>query len=247
MKDISKIIMAFLGAAFFTFLLVLDAGKISYAGSPSQIRATGERDRDIVRDGWVKGEAVRCYDVSNRLSLVEDRSGRRSGAFDFLYKKKLKSYYALLEDGTTVPVRATAKWYSARFTEDGVPKEGTTVVISGFAEKIHSQLRGKWQSNAESAFENEAGSAYEVSVDGRTIELTFIVQSYVNVHAYSLLWQRIIASALVVLFFIIYAVLQIVGIRRGWKNGAGGGILGKVLGLVWVVPMIWYLVLWRLV
>ena len=146
-----------------------------------------------------------------------------------------------------MPVRATAKWYSARFTEDGVPKEGTTVVISGFAEKIHSQLRGKWRSNAESAFENEAGSAYEVSVDGRTIKLTFIEQSYVNVHAYSLLRQRIIASALVILVFIIYAVLGIIGIRREWKNPAAGGILGKVLGVVWVVPMIWYMVLWRLV
>ena len=244
MKDISKIVMAFLGAAFFTFLLVLDAGKISFAGSPSEIRATG--DRDIVRDGWVEGEVIRCYDVSSRLTLVPDHRGR-GGAFDFLYKKKLKSYYALLTDGTTVPIRATAKWYSARFNENGVPKERTTVVISGFAEKIHSQLRDKWLGNAESVFSNEAGNAYEVSVNGRTIKLTYISQSYVNVHAYSLLWQRIIASALVVLFFIIYAVLLIVGIRREQKIVAGGGIPGKILGLVWVIPLLWYLVLWNVV
>lgn len=215
MKHISNIIVTVLVIIVCVFFIVINATKVSTSHSYAQIKAAEKGE--IERDSWVEGEAFRCYDVSERLSLAPE-SKRRFEAFDSLYKNKLKSYYALLTDGTMVPVRATAKWYSSRFTEEGVPKQGTTVKISGFAKRLDRKPAEEWQKEYKAALSDKMGTNLDwIDIGEDSLLLNFITRDYVNVHAYRLFWLRIIMLAAAIAVCLIHIVVLLV---RGGRDGA---------------------------
>ncbi len=224
-KNIIVTVLVIIGCVFF---IVLNATKISASHSHAQIKAAEKGE--IARDGWVEGEAYRCYDVSEWLSLAPESRGR-IGTFDFLYKNKLKSYYALLTDGTMVPVRATAKWYSSRFTEEGMPKSGTTVKISGFAKSLDRRPAEEWEKKYKAALSEKMGMNLDwIDIGEESLWLKYITRDYVNVHAYRLFWLRIIMLAAAIAVCLIRIVVVIVrGERAGARRNSVWDILTGII------------------